>query len=89
MSDLYDIDTAQWSEQQAALLRRMGGGERVNDQVDWQNVAEEIESLARSERHALRDRPSLRGNLPVAIDEELNTSHRRVAAGVRAACAFW
>ena len=51
MSD-YDTDVLVWSEHQANLLRRMGAGERVNDQVDWENVAEEIESLGRSERRA-------------------------------------
>jgi hypothetical protein len=44
-SDLYDTDIAHWSERQAELLRRMGKGERVNDQVDWENVAEEIEDM--------------------------------------------
>jgi hypothetical protein len=34
-----------WSERQAVLLRRIAVGERVNDQVDWANVAEEIEAL--------------------------------------------
>jgi hypothetical protein len=43
VSDLYDTDILAWSERQADLLRRMGAGERVNDQVDWANVAEEIE----------------------------------------------
>jgi hypothetical protein len=47
MSDLYD-DVLLWSERQAALLRRMAAGERVNDQVDWENVAEEIEDVGRS-----------------------------------------
>jgi hypothetical protein len=41
MNDLYDTDFALWSERQAALLRRIGNHERVNDQVDWGNVAEE------------------------------------------------
>jgi hypothetical protein len=45
MSELYDTDIARWSEHQAELLRRMGKGERVNDQVDWENVAEEIEDM--------------------------------------------
>jgi hypothetical protein len=45
MNDLYDTDTAAWAREQAALLRRMGNGERVNDQVDWNNVAEEIEDV--------------------------------------------
>lgn len=54
MSDLYDHDILTWSERQAALLRRMAAGERVNDQVDWENVAEEIESVGRSEVKAVR-----------------------------------
>jgi hypothetical protein len=54
MSD-YDTDTVLWSERQAELLRRMAAGERINSaQLDWPNIAEEIEALARSERSALR-----------------------------------
>ena len=53
MSDLYDDDVLLWSERQAALLRRMAAGERLNDQVDWGNVAEEIEDVGRSELHAV------------------------------------
>ena len=54
MSD-YDTDTVLWSERQADLLRRMAAGERVNSaQLDWPNIAEEIEALGRSERSALR-----------------------------------
>ena len=49
----YDSDTVLWSEHQADLLRRFAAGERVNDQVDWRNVAEEIESVGRSQRIAL------------------------------------
>jgi hypothetical protein len=52
MNDLYDDDILTWSEQQASLLRRLAGGERVNDQVDWENVTEEIESVGRSEFRA-------------------------------------
>jgi Domain of unknown function DUF29 len=52
MSD-YDTDILTWSERQAALLRRVGVGEKVNDQVDWENVIEEIESVGRSELHAV------------------------------------
>ncbi len=48
MSD-YDTDILTWSERQAALLRRMAAGERVNDQIDWDNVAEEVESVGRSQ----------------------------------------
>ena len=53
MSDLYETDIMEWSEHQAALLRRLAAGERVNDQVDWPNVIEEIETVGRSERTAL------------------------------------
>jgi hypothetical protein len=49
----YDTDTVLWSERQADLLRRLAAGERVNDQVDWENVAEEIDSVGRSQRIAL------------------------------------
>ncbi len=56
MSDLYDADVVIWSERQAALLRRMAAGERVNDQIDWANVAGEIEALGISDRRELRNR---------------------------------
>jgi hypothetical protein len=49
MNDLYDADVLLWSEQQVALLRRVAAGERINDQVDWENVVEEIESVGRNE----------------------------------------
>lgn len=42
----YDTDVLEWSERQAALLRRVAAGERINDQVDWENVIEEIEVKA-------------------------------------------
>ena len=45
-SDLYEADILEWSEQQSRLLRRLAAGERVNDQVDWGNVVEEIEARA-------------------------------------------
>jgi hypothetical protein len=54
MSGLYYEDVLLWSERQAALLRRMAAGERVNDQVDWGNVAEEIEDVGRSSLRACR-----------------------------------
>jgi len=41
-----------WSEQQARELRAAAGA-GWNVPIDWENVAEEIESLGRSERHAL------------------------------------
>ncbi|HEX3399829.1 MAG TPA: DUF29 domain-containing protein [Acetobacteraceae bacterium] len=54
MSD-YDLDIYAWSRRQGALLRRLAAGERVNDaDLDWPNIAEEIETVGRSERAAVR-----------------------------------
>ena len=53
MSELYDTDVLLWSEQQAALLRRLAAGERVNQQIDWENVVEEIESVGSQQLHAV------------------------------------
>ena len=53
MSELYDTDVLLWSEQQAALLRRLAAGERVNQQIDWENVVEEIESVGSEQLHAV------------------------------------
>jgi hypothetical protein len=50
---LYDTDILAWSEQQAALLRRMARGERVNG-VDWENVIEELESVGRGQTDSVR-----------------------------------
>jgi hypothetical protein len=53
MSELYETDIVEWSEHQAALLRRLAAGERVNDQVDWANVVEEIDSVGNEQVHAV------------------------------------
>jgi hypothetical protein len=56
MSD-YDTDILVWSEHQAVLLRRRAAGELLNEaDLDWSNIAEEIESLGRSDRRELRSR---------------------------------
>jgi Domain of unknown function DUF29 len=52
MSDLYDTDILEWSEHQAALLRRHAAGERINE-IDWPNVIEEVESVGREQLHAV------------------------------------
>jgi hypothetical protein len=51
MTDLYDKDTYTWAMQQADALRR-----RSANEVDWDNVAEEIESVGRSEARELVSR---------------------------------
>jgi hypothetical protein len=57
MSDLYDTDIVLWSEHQAGLLRRRAAGELVNEaDLDWPNIAEEIESVGGSERRSLASR---------------------------------
>ncbi|MBV8097437.1 MAG: DUF29 domain-containing protein [Acetobacteraceae bacterium] len=48
----YDSDIVLWSKHHSEQLRRIAAGERVNDQVDWGSVIEEIESVGRSERRA-------------------------------------
>jgi hypothetical protein len=52
-----------WSRHQPALLRRLAAGERVNDQVDWENVVE-----ARCFRDDATDcfAPSMRQRIDVA-----------------------
>ena len=55
----YGTDFVLWSREQADLLRRMAAGERVNHRIDWENVAEEIESLGRSDWRELRTRVQL------------------------------
>ena len=54
MSDLYEEDIVLWSERQAELLRRRAAGELVNEaELDWPNIAEEIESVGSEQRHAV------------------------------------
>ena len=50
---LYERDALAWSDQQAALLRRIAAGERLNEAVDWANVIEEVQDLGRSELRAV------------------------------------
>jgi len=51
---LYDTDVLLWSERQGELLRRIARGERVNDaDLDWPNIAEEVESVGREQLHAV------------------------------------
>jgi Domain of unknown function DUF29 len=50
MSD-YDTDIVEWSERQAGLLRR-----RAANEIDWDNIAEEIEAVGRSQKREVRNR---------------------------------
>ena len=54
-STLYDDDILLWSEQQAAAIRKLGATRRyVPNELDIENVAEEIESVGRSEFTAVK-----------------------------------
>lgn len=53
----YETDVTEWSEQQAALLRRRAAGEPVNEaDLDWPNIADEIEALVKSHDRQLASR---------------------------------
>ncbi len=49
---LYDEDFVAWTEQQAEALRAAARG-GANQPLDWENLAEEIESLGKSDRREL------------------------------------
>ena len=50
--ELYQQDFLRWAEQQAMALRN--AAKDSNLPLDWENLAEEIESLGKSQRAALR-----------------------------------
>ena len=52
---LYEEDFLRWSEEQAAALRKAAGS-GANLPLDWENLAEEVESLGISQKHELRSR---------------------------------
>jgi len=52
VNSLYDEDFFLWSKTQAEALRAAARGS-TNQPVDWENVAEEIESLGRSDKREL------------------------------------
>ncbi|CAK0751406.1 DUF29 domain-containing protein [uncultured Gammaproteobacteria bacterium] len=53
---LYDTDFNAWTLDQAARLRQAGGSGAKASGLDWDNIAEEIESMARSERSEIENR---------------------------------
>jgi len=54
-AELYDHDFLLWTREQSKLLRE-AAERRVNFPLDWENLAEEIESLGKSLRSELRSR---------------------------------
>ena len=53
--ELYHEDLLRWSQEQSAALR-MAAASGTNLPLDWENLAEEIESLGKSQRGELRER---------------------------------
>jgi hypothetical protein len=51
----YDDDFFLWTQQQAEALRHAARA-RINEPVDWENVAEEIESLGKRDRREIKSR---------------------------------
>ena len=50
ISDPYEDDILLWAERQSDLLRRRAAGELVNDgELDWPNIADEIEGVGRGQ----------------------------------------
>lgn len=55
MATLYETDFYEWTQRQAATLRRLAS-ERVNTELDLEHLAEEVESMAGSDRRELASR---------------------------------
>ncbi len=53
MSSLYDVDFYAWTSEQAEVLRKAAHG-GSNEPLDFENLAEEIESLGKSDKRALK-----------------------------------
>src|SRR5271168_4846234 len=67
-AQLYQEDFVRWTEQQSSALRD-AAGVGTNLPLDWENLAEEIEGLGRSQRHELRSR------IAVIIEHLLKLEH--------------
>ena len=68
--DLYEADFHAWCMQQATLLRQRSRP-GVNDGLDYENLAEEIESMGRS------DRRSIKSHMRVLLCHLLKWRHQR------------
>ena len=51
MSAIYEADLYAWTKEQADALRR-----HASNEIDWENLAEEIESVGNSDRRAIESR---------------------------------
>jgi hypothetical protein len=81
---LYEEDIAAWSEHQARALRALARARPdLSNAIDWENVAEEIEALGRSELRAVTG--PLRQFL-VHLCKAYSCPHDRSLARWRAEC---
>ncbi|TXM71732.1 DUF29 domain-containing protein [Methylobacterium sp. WL69] len=53
---LYDDDIVIWAERQAAAVRDLARRPDLSNMLDWENVAEEIESVGRSQISAVEQK---------------------------------
>ncbi|MBV8775321.1 MAG: DUF29 domain-containing protein [Deltaproteobacteria bacterium] len=74
MSDLYQRDFYRWATEQAAVMRNKHCELEVLG-IDWKNVAEELDTLGRSEKRELRNR------LAVLLLQLLKWLHRPMHQG--------
>ena len=51
-ASLYERDALAWAERQAELLRQLADGDRLEAEIDWTNVIEEIRDVGLSELRA-------------------------------------
>jgi len=79
---LYDEDILLWSEQQAGVIRRLGRTRPdLSNELDVENVAEEVESVGRSELAAVESQLQniLFHLMKMAVEPDANaTRHWRV-----------
>jgi hypothetical protein len=75
-AQLYEEDFVRWTEQQSLALREAAQA-ASNLPLDWENLAEEIESLGRSQRHALRSRIAVILEHLLKLDQSPATDPRR------------
>ena len=67
MSDLYDTDFRAWAETQTGLLR-----DRFAAALDWDNLADEIEALARNDRREIKSRFEVLAICPWTAEQVLD-----------------
>jgi hypothetical protein len=75
-AQLYEQDFVRWAEEQSSALRA-AAGVGTNLPLDWENLAEEIESLGASQRHALRSRIAVILEHLLKLDHSPATDPRR------------